>query len=343
MRVVVVGAGLAGLNAATILRAHGVDVVVVEGGNRVGGRTRTVRAPFIDGQYSESGAEWVDDHHRRMHALMERYGLRPLGAGERWMSIRRWLHHGGRMLDPEAVRLMSPSIDDEFERFDGIVAEATRGIVDASAPQLHAEATRLDSLSLADVAAQAELGELAALFKRRESQGEFAAEQRQVSLLFVAQQRAYERDATDEEVMAARRVEGGVSQIAEGLATELGGIICFDELLTGVAQDADGVTVRTSRRTLQADHVVLACSLVPLRSVDFHDALPPLLSRAVQELGYGTVTKTSVQWSARQWPAGYATTERRVQRVYDPTAAQPGEAGILMAYCGGDEIGRAHV
>ena len=336
MRVVVVGAGLAGLNAATILRAHGVDVVVVEGGNRVGGRTRTVHAPFVDGQYSESGAEWVDDHHRRMHALMDRYGLRPLGAGERWMSIRRWLHHGGRMLDPEAVRLMSPSIDDEFERFDGIVAEATRGIVDPAAPQLHAEATRLDSLSLADVAAQAELGELAALFKRRESQGEFAAEQRQVSLLFVAQQRAYERDATDEEVMAARRVEGGVSQIAEGLATELGGIICFDELLTGVAQDADGVTVHTSLRTLHADHVVLACSLVPLRSVDFHDALPPLLSRAVQELGYGTVTKTSVQWSARQWPAGYATTERRVQRVYDPTAAQPGEAGILMAYCGGD-------
>ena len=123
MRVIVVGAGLAGLNAATILRARGVDVVVVEGGNRVGGRTRTVRAPFIDGQYSESGAEWVDDHHRRMHAPMERYGLRPLGAGERWMSIRRWLHHGGRMLDPEAVRVMSPSIDDEFERFDAMVAD----------------------------------------------------------------------------------------------------------------------------------------------------------------------------------------------------------------------------
>jgi uncharacterized protein with NAD-binding domain and iron-sulfur cluster len=43
MRVVVVGAGFAGLRAATNLRAAGADVVLVEGGTRPGGRVRTVR------------------------------------------------------------------------------------------------------------------------------------------------------------------------------------------------------------------------------------------------------------------------------------------------------------
>lgn len=335
MRVVVVGAGLAGLNAATLLRDAGADVVVVEGGNRVGGRTRTVHAPFVDGQYSESGAEWVDDHHERLHALMDRFGLRTLGAGEQWTSIRRWLHHGGRLMDPATVREMAPTIDDEFERFDRIVDAATAGVSDPARPHLHPDASRLDSQSLADVAAEADLGELAGLFKRRDSQGEFAAEPAQVSLLFVAQQRAYERDAAGDRVVSARRVEGGVSQVAHHIADGLGNLLCLGETLTAVAQDGDGVTVHTDRRVLHADHVVLACSLPALRSVRFLDAMPSLLERAVRELGYGTVTKTSVQWSAREWPAGYATTERRAQRVYEPTAAQPGSAGILMSYCGG--------
>lgn len=335
MRVVIVGAGLAGLEAAARLRAAGADVVVVEGGPRVGGRTRTIRHPFVEGQYTESGAEWVDDHHQRMHAALERFGLRTLGTGEQWTFIRRWMHHGGRLMDPDTVRAVEPTIDDQLERFDEIVAAATEGVTDAAAPHLHPEAAVLDQRSLADVAAEAELGELAALFHRRDAQGEFAAEPSQVSLLFVAQQRAYERDAAADGVVKARRVEGGLSQVAEGMAAELADLITFDETLLAVSQDANGVTLRTTRRELNADHVVLACSLVPLRSVEFHDPMPTLLHRAVHQLGYGTVTKTSVQWSEREWPAGYATTERPVQRVYEPTAAQPGSAGILMSYCGG--------
>jgi len=55
----------------------------------------------------------------------------------------------------------------------------------------------------------------------------------------------------------------------------------------------------------------------------------------VRGLGYGTVTKTAVQWPRRHWPSGYATTASRAQRLYEPTKDQPGDAGILMAYCGG--------
>jgi monoamine oxidase len=109
----------------------------------------------------------------------------------------------------------------------------------------------------------------------------------------------------------------------------------YGEQVTGLEQDADGVTVHTDRRRLAADHVVLACSLVPLRRVRFQPELPAPLHTAVHGLGYGTITKTSVQWSARAWPAGYATTAGRAQRVYEPTVDQPGVPGILMAYCGG--------
>ncbi len=336
MRVAVVGAGFAGLAAATQLRAAGCEVMVVEGGRRPGGRVRTVRDAFVGGQYSESGAEWVDDIHPRLLALLDRYGVGLLGTGEQWTVIRRWLHRNGQLLSADQMREAVPNLDEQFARFEDIVAAATAGIADAAHPHLHPDAAALDARSVADVVAEAGYGELASLFARRDAQGEFASEPSQVSLLFVAQQRAHQSDAANGRTVTAYRVDGGFSQVAVNLAAELGDVVAYGETMTALAQDADGVTVITDRRTLQVDHAVLACSLVPLRQVTFHDAMPPTLHRAVHELGYGTVTKTSVQWSAREWRPGYATTSGRLQRVYEPTAAQPGDTGILMSYCGGD-------
>ena len=66
MRVVVVGAGLAGLRATEVLQAAGCEVTLIEGGHRPGGRVRSVSAPFAAGQVAESGAEWIDSIHVRL-------------------------------------------------------------------------------------------------------------------------------------------------------------------------------------------------------------------------------------------------------------------------------------
>lgn len=92
MRVIVVGAGLAGLSATESLAAAGVDVILLEAGHRFGGRTRTVSDGYINGQYAESGAEWVDSIHWRMRDLMQRFGIKPLGQPMPWTTIRRWLY-----------------------------------------------------------------------------------------------------------------------------------------------------------------------------------------------------------------------------------------------------------
>lgn len=42
-KIVIVGAGISGLRAASVLERHGVDVVVLEGRNRIGGRIHTTR------------------------------------------------------------------------------------------------------------------------------------------------------------------------------------------------------------------------------------------------------------------------------------------------------------
>ena len=59
MKVIVVGAGLSGLVAATEIQAAGHEVIVLEARDRVGGRVFTVREGFAEGQFADIGAEII--------------------------------------------------------------------------------------------------------------------------------------------------------------------------------------------------------------------------------------------------------------------------------------------
>ena len=336
-RAIVVGAGLAGLTAADLLVQGGWDVVVLEATARVGGRTDTRTAPFRDGQLAEAGAEWVDTVHHRVHALLHRFDLAVDGQRTTWTAVRRWLFRTGRLLGPDDMDAIDPNLGRDLDRFEERIAEIASGITSASHPELHPDAAAVDASSVADLIDELELGSLARTFAHRNMQGEFAAEPDEVSLLFIAQQRKLYAEAHAAHGLAeAERVRGGVSSITGALAAALPpGTIHLREPVSAVEVVGGGVRVRTPSRVHDGDVVVLAASLHALRRVAFTPRLPPALSSAVHGLGYGTVTKTALQYATRAWPAGYATTENRAQRVYEPTAASAAGGGILMAYTGG--------
>src|SRR5687767_8668665 len=95
-RVVVIGAGMAGLVAAHELVRAGHDVEVVEARTRVGGRIHTLREPFTDGLYAEAGAMRIPRSHRLTWAYCERFGLalKPFTMG----NPNAYYHLGGRRL-----------------------------------------------------------------------------------------------------------------------------------------------------------------------------------------------------------------------------------------------------
>src|SRR5688572_736280 len=62
-RVLVIGAGAAGLCAAFELNRSGHDVLVFEAKGYPGGRIHTLRAPFADGLYAEAGAIYLPEGH----------------------------------------------------------------------------------------------------------------------------------------------------------------------------------------------------------------------------------------------------------------------------------------
>lgn len=62
-RIIILGAGLAGMTAGLELVKAGHEVIILEARDRPGGRVHTLREPFTDGQFAESGAARIPDDH----------------------------------------------------------------------------------------------------------------------------------------------------------------------------------------------------------------------------------------------------------------------------------------
>ena len=90
--VVVVGAGLAGLTAASRLEEASLRVAVLEARDEVGGRTRSRR---LAGQVVDLGGEFVGPHHRRVRALARELDV-PVRSSGLARARTQWLIDQGR-------------------------------------------------------------------------------------------------------------------------------------------------------------------------------------------------------------------------------------------------------
>src|SRR4051794_2265982 len=75
MKAVVVGAGLAGLTAATDLADAGCEVIVLEARERVGGRTHGIEVS--PGEWVDAGAAYLGERHTELTDLLAELGLKP--------------------------------------------------------------------------------------------------------------------------------------------------------------------------------------------------------------------------------------------------------------------------
>jgi len=62
-KIIIIGAGMAGLSAGYELTQAGHEVTILEARAIPGGRVHTIREPFSDGLYAEAGAARIPDDH----------------------------------------------------------------------------------------------------------------------------------------------------------------------------------------------------------------------------------------------------------------------------------------
>src|SRR5258708_9144422 len=96
-RIAIVGAGIAGLNAALTLQDAGLSCSIYEASDRIGGRMHSDTITWEDGMVSEWCGEFIDGDHETLHQLIKRFGLRTVdlgrARGDRAQSVMYFCHH----------------------------------------------------------------------------------------------------------------------------------------------------------------------------------------------------------------------------------------------------------
>ncbi|ODA15931.1 hypothetical protein A5N86_15380 [Geobacillus thermoleovorans] len=73
--IVIIGAGMAGLVAASLLKQAGHRITILEASERVGGRIYTLRSHFRDDQYLEAGAMRIPHTHQLTLEYIKKSGV----------------------------------------------------------------------------------------------------------------------------------------------------------------------------------------------------------------------------------------------------------------------------
>jgi monoamine oxidase len=264
--VVVLGAGLAGLNAARELVKGGADVVVLEARNRPGGRVE--QTTLADGRLVQLGGEVVAPFHTAYTELVGELGLTLVPAFPDLPGGDTWLLADGRHVGED-----HPWFDDEdhraYERVERAFTELTK-TVDPDDPWSHPRARELDDISVSSWLRQE--GATPNVVRARElAANALAAESNERTSLLSDLRKEAAAGAHgfyDYDVWECRRVQEGSATVPLTVAAELGHRIRYATPVTEVRIATTGCSVVTETgERFDADAVVSALPVGPLRRV----------------------------------------------------------------------------
>ncbi len=345
MRIAVIGAGLAGLNAAYQLKNAGLYADVYEASERLGGRVLSLTSPRTGGLTVELGGELINTDHADMLALVTDFGLSLFDRGADaatttapgnayYFDDRNWDEAElALLLQPLVAQISTDAqlIDDDWDTY---------------APQF-------DRLSVSDYldlhASLIPRAGVRVLFENT-IRVEYGAEPERSSalqLLFLlpsVEGRHIELLGYSDE---AYTVHGGNGRIIDGLANALSGQIHTGMALTELeAERGEGyeLTFANGDKTV-ADIVILTLPFTVLRQVRIEAPLPARLRQFIKRAAnLGTNEKLLAGFNQRVWraPSGFALgawTDLGFGSVWDGTQRQSDrDDGMLTYYLGGSQV-----
>src|SRR5260221_3412547 len=339
-KVVVIGAGMAGLTAAYELQRAGHEPIVLEAQQRVGGRVCTLREPFSDRLYAEVGAMRIPKVHDLTMAYIDKFNVKvsPFTMG----NPNAFYHlHGQRF------RIGEANANPDALGFE--VAPHERG---KTAAQLWQDAlTPITSLLEAQgAAAWPEIVAKYDQYSTREfleankwSEGAiemFGILADQEALMNASFLELLREDAGNYYTNMVE-VDGGMDHLPRAFLPELSRRIRFGAKMLAIDQSADSVTVHyqtaAGRAQVSGDHAIITIPFAVLRHVECLKPFSRPKQQAIRQLHYDASAKILFQCRRRFWEedenifAGRTITDLPIRVMFYPDHGRETGRGVVLA------------
>ncbi|HEX8845029.1 MAG TPA: FAD-dependent oxidoreductase [Pyrinomonadaceae bacterium] len=349
-RVIIIGAGLAGLSAAYQLTEMGHDVTVLEARMRPGGRVHTLREEFADGLHAEAGAMFIPESHDLTMSYVRLFRLPLVPIPYRLRAPVYYLE--GRRVNPaEQAGFNWPVALSAEEKRLGLGGMTEKYLMPVLSEMGDAKSSAWppESLKKYDRMTYAEFlksrgASPEALRLLRLNDADLTGDGvEKVSALMVLREAALNLDSGQ-----LYTIKGGTDLLPGTLAMHLASKIRYGAPVVRIEQDARGVRAiflqANTREAAAADYMICTLPFSILSKIEVTPPFSQMKQRAIEELPYTSAARVYLQ-SRREFWTGEglgisAYTDLPVMAIVNSTLMQAGTRGIIDSYMAGEQARR---
>lgn len=289
--VVVIGAGLAGLATARLLKRQGASVVLLEARDRVGGRVHSQQlgsGPVID-----LGAQFIGDAQQRISALVDEVGL---------TRVRPYQDGDSLYLDAERAAPMRLTGDDVpmslLGKLDAF--NATRRL-DKALGSRKARVAHLDSITASDLVREFTFTHAAEMFLLGYIESETCVPGNEISAYEMMDQIASVGGRDGERHSAQWFLAEGTGPLAQHLADGLGTSLVTQAPVTQLVDQGSRIAVETPHGSYAAHQLVVAVPPQLYTGVGLLPLLSPAHRQVLATYRAGAAIKTMLVFATPWW------------------------------------------
>ena len=329
--VVVIGAGLAGLNAALHLQDHGIEAQIIEAQDRVGGRIHSMRQL---GGNKEAGGTYIGAGYKHIIGAAERYGVKLIDVTPMLEFFREqelvldgeiirqadWPSHPANTFPEQDKALMPWSYHRALTARENPLQSPEQWLDPA---QAHNDISMYDwmkGLRLSDEAIRLGYG-------MNVSFGESAHDVSTLLMFFRAAFSVAQREFAPEGIIGYT-AQDGVQRIPEAMTEALDTEVHFEKRVTGIHDGDEEAEIHCADGSIyKTPHVVCSLPFGVLRDIKMDPPLTGLQLEAVENLPAQSMTQVYFAHRSNFWEAdGHA-----------PSLFTDGVAGMVAAARNGED------
>lgn len=341
-KIIIIGAGMAGLSCAWHLKKAGYTAKIYEASSRTGGWIFSKQ--FSATTYAELGGEFIDSSHKNMLQFCKEFNLNLLDTkkqSEQQYTRDNFFIDGRFYSEDEIITAFEPyaariSVDiDSLPAYIGF-------------NKYNQAAFKFDHMSIRDYLDS--IGMTGFIRKGIETAylTEYGLEtnvQSSINFLYL-----FNPDTSNGfEIFGGSderyKVDGGNQQITDILYHKLRDQVLLQHKLVKIKEEVTGYSVYfadANNTTIKetADILVICIPFTILRNVALEFDMPKWKSDSIQQVGFGTNAKLLMEFSSRVWRnyfhSGYTFTDGAIENGWDGSWLHKGSEGIYTVFQGGN-------